>query len=70
MITETKRDHAIGFPAFQAPGHHLILIDMYTAFTQDPNYKNTLFADGLHPNDAGYALMGQTWYAAISEYLR
>jgi len=53
-----------------ALGHHLLLVDMYTAFTQDANYKNTLLSDGLHPNDAGYALMGQTWYAAISDYLR
>jgi lysophospholipase L1-like esterase len=53
-----------------ALGYHLILVDMYAAFTQDVNYKNTLLADGLHPNDAGYALMGQTWYAAISDYLR
>jgi lysophospholipase L1-like esterase len=25
--------------------------------------------DYLHPNDAGYVVMGDTWYAAIQSYL-
>ncbi len=53
-----------------AMGRHLILIDMYGAFERDANYKTSLMADGLHPNDAGYARMAETWYEAIEPYLR
>ncbi len=42
---------------------------MYGAFTQNPAYKSELLYDGLHPNDAGYAVMAETWYAAIAEFL-
>jgi lysophospholipase L1-like esterase len=53
-----------------AMGRHLVLIDMYTAFTRDTNYKTALLGDNLHPNDAGYVRMGETWYQALSPYLR
>jgi lysophospholipase L1-like esterase len=51
-------------------GRHIVLIDMYGAFTRDTNYKNTLLGDNLHPNTAGYTRMAETWYAALSAYLR
>jgi lysophospholipase L1-like esterase len=51
-------------------GKHIELVDMYGAFTKNANYKNALLFDGLHPNDAGYAVMADVWYEAISEYLR
>jgi lysophospholipase L1-like esterase len=51
-------------------GRHIALVDMYGAFTRDANYKNTLLADNLHPNQAGYTRMAETWYAALSPYLR
>ena len=51
-------------------GYHLILIDMYGAFTKDANYKNTLLGDNLHPNEAGYERMAETWYATLEPYLR
>jgi len=39
--------------------------DHYKAFSDDPGFKETPYAllsfDGLHPNDAGYALMAGTW---------
>jgi hypothetical protein len=50
-------------------GRHILLVDMYGAFTRDANYKTALLADGLHPNDAGYVRMGETWYAALAGYL-
>lgn len=52
-----------------AAGKHVLLVDMYGAFTKNSNYKNALLFDGLHPNDAGYAVMADVWYDAISEYL-
>jgi lysophospholipase L1-like esterase len=50
-------------------GKHLLLVDMYSAFTSNPSYKEDLLFDGLHPNDAGYAVMADVWYEAINEYL-
>ncbi|WP_437324576.1 SGNH/GDSL hydrolase family protein [Sorangium sp. So ce381] len=51
-------------------GQHIVLVDMYTAFTNDPNYKQSLFADNLHPNQAGYNRMAEVWFQALSPYLR
>jgi lysophospholipase L1-like esterase len=51
-------------------GRNLVLIDMYAAFTSDANYKNTLLVDDLHPNQAGYTFMAETWYAVLEPYLR
>jgi lysophospholipase L1-like esterase len=51
-------------------GRHLILVDMYEAFTRDAGYKTALLGDNLHPNEAGYSRMAATWYAVLSPYLR
>ncbi|WP_437902066.1 SGNH/GDSL hydrolase family protein [Sorangium sp. So ce327] len=51
-------------------GQHIVLVDMYTAFTNDTNYKQSLFADNLHPNQAGYNRMAEVWFQALSPYLR
>ncbi len=53
-----------------AMGRNIILLDMYEAFTRDASYKNTLLGDNLHPNDAGYVRMAETWYEVIAPYLR
>lgn len=53
-----------------AAGKHVMLVDMYSVFTANPNYKTALLNDNLHPNPTGYALMGDTWYKAISSFLR
>lgn len=52
-----------------AAGKHVIRIDMYAAFADNPNFKSALMNDNLHPNAAGYTLLGQTWYGAIRSYL-
>jgi lysophospholipase L1-like esterase len=46
-------------------GKHVLLVDMYSAFAADPNYLTDYMKDSLHPNDTGYALMGNTWFAGI-----
>lgn len=51
-------------------GQHIVLVDMYTAFTNDPNYKQSLLGDNLHPNQAGYNRMAEVWFEALSPYLR
>jgi len=40
-----------------------------TAYTQNASYKTTYMADNLHPNDAGYAVLGQSFYNVIASYL-
>ena len=52
-----------------AAGKHIVMVDMYAAFTANTNYKTALMNDELHPNNAGYMVMANTWYAAISSYL-
>jgi lysophospholipase L1-like esterase len=43
-------------------GKHIIVADLNGPMPM-------LSTDGIHPNQAGYNTMGDTWYAAISSYL-
>lgn len=61
-----------------AAGKHIILTDMYGPFMKDANpFTNLFTADPalnppgkIHPNAAGYAVIGDTWFQAIKTYLR
>lgn len=46
-------------------GKHVLLVDQFTGL----NPSTMLGSDGTHPNDTGYAHMGDVWYAAIKPYL-
>lgn len=52
-----------------AEGKHVILVDNHAAFTSDPSYATVWMGDTLHPNDAGYAVLGESFYEAISGLL-
>jgi lysophospholipase L1-like esterase len=52
-----------------AAGKHVVFVDNYAAFIKDTSYKTSLMVDGLHPNDAGYAVLGRSFYGAISAFL-
>jgi lysophospholipase L1-like esterase len=52
-----------------AKGQHVVLVDMYTAFTNQANYKQAVLGDNLHPNQAGYDLMAKVWFEALNPYL-
>lgn len=52
-----------------ASGKHVVTVDMFAPFTANPNYKTALMSDFLHPNGAGYVVMGDVWFAAIQRYL-
>lgn len=52
-----------------AAGKHVSMVDMFTPFVSNPNYKTALLFDEVHPNSAGYVILGQTWYAAIQSLL-
>ena len=53
-----------------AAGKHVALVDMYGAFTANAACKTAYMSDQLHPQDAGYAVMADVWYAAIGTLLR
>lgn len=50
-------------------GKHVLLLDNYAAFSKDVNYKTALMYDYLHPNDAGYAVLGRSFYSVIASLL-
>jgi len=56
--------------AAAAAGKHVVFVDNYQAFAQNSNYKTALMADGLHPNTAGYVVLGDSFYGVISSYLQ
>ena len=51
-------------------GQHVVLVDMFGAFSANPQYAKAWMYDNLHPNDAGYAVMADVWYRAIGAFLR
>jgi len=55
--------------AAAAEGKHVIFLDSYTVYTDHSDYKTALMADGLHPNTAGYEVLGQAFYDVVSELL-
>jgi lysophospholipase L1-like esterase len=48
-----------------ALGKHVVLVNQYEALDGKTNVLN----DTLHPNEAGYLLMADTWYKGISPFL-
>jgi lysophospholipase L1-like esterase len=52
-----------------AAGKHIVLVDMYSAFVADANFKTDYMSDSLHPNDAGHAVMGDVWYGVLGPLL-
>ena len=55
--------------AAAASGKHVLWVDNYEAFAQHSSYKTAYMADSLHPNSAGYAVLGQSFYDVIESYL-
>ncbi|HEY8924064.1 MAG TPA: SGNH/GDSL hydrolase family protein, partial [Polyangia bacterium] len=69
-IVQTYNDAITGVVQSRTTnGKHITTVDMYAAFTAKANFKTALMNDYLHPNDAGYVVMGDVWYAAIQSYL-
>ena len=52
-----------------AAGKHVVFLDNYAVFAKNTGYKTALMSDGLHPNDAGYVILGQAFYGAIGALL-
>ncbi len=50
-------------------GKHIVMVDMYGAFTKNAMYKTAYMNDKLHPKDPGYVVMANTWWDAIGKLL-
>jgi lysophospholipase L1-like esterase len=51
---------------YSAQGFNITLVDPFSQFVNSDGSDNlSLFADGVHPNQAGYNVLGQTWAAAL-----
>src|SRR4051812_29231240 len=46
-------------------GKHIVMVDMYSAFTAKADYRVSYLTDTLHPNATGYKVMADVWYAAV-----
>jgi lysophospholipase L1-like esterase len=52
-------------------GSAIAFVDMYAAFESHADWKTVLLgSDGIHPVDAGYEVMAESWYATIKDRLR
>jgi lysophospholipase L1-like esterase len=51
-------------------GKHVAIVDMYAAFTQNPNFKADYVNDLVHPTQVGYDVMGDTWFALLGPLFR
>lgn len=69
FVEAYNRDIPALVTARQALGKHIILVDMYSAFTAHADYKTSLMYDNLHPGPAGDEVMASVWYGAIRGYL-
>jgi len=51
-------------------GKHIVTVDMWSAFMQNANYRTEYLNDLVHCKNAGYAKMGDVWYAGIGALFR
>ncbi len=51
-------------------GKHVVLVDMYGAFTANSSFATAYMNDKLHPKDAGYVVMANTWWTVIGPLLK
>jgi len=62
-----------GLPALvearAAAGRHIALVDVAAKFTANPDYQTEYLGSKVHPNAAGYDVMGDAWYEALAPLL-
>jgi lysophospholipase L1-like esterase len=51
--------------AQRAMGRQIQLVDNYATFVANPSYAAQWLSDNIHPNDTGYAVLGNAWYSAV-----
>jgi hypothetical protein len=55
-------------PKYESMGANVFFVDQYSNFV-DANGKIIHLPDGIHPDQTGYVLMGDTWAAALQQVL-
>jgi lysophospholipase L1-like esterase len=53
-----------------AAGMHVATVDLYTPMVNDPTFKTDYLADQVHPNGAGYNIVGDAWYTVVGPLLQ
>src|SRR5258705_12495426 len=53
-----------------AAGKHVAIVDVFSRFVANPNYRTAYFGSEVHPNGAGYVVLGDAWYSAVGPLLR
>jgi hypothetical protein len=56
-------------PKYQSLGANVILVDQYPNFLDANGHTIHIGPDGIHPDQTGYDLMGDTWAAALQQVL-
>jgi lysophospholipase L1-like esterase len=82
QITPTQKDDSearvrmynAGIPALvqarAAAGKHIAMVDVFSRFVANPDYRTAYFGSEVHPNGAGYVVLGDAWYGAVGPLLR
>ncbi len=50
-------------------GKHIASVDNYTPLASLPTFKTEYMYSDVHPNSAGYAVIGDSWYRAVGQLL-
>jgi lysophospholipase L1-like esterase len=53
-----------------AAGKHVAMVDVFSRFVANPDYRTAYFGSEVHPNGAGYVVLGDAWYSAVGPLLR
>jgi hypothetical protein len=51
-------------------GRHVVLVDIAARFIANPNFRTEYLGSKVHPNLAGYDVMGDGWYEGLAALLR
>jgi lysophospholipase L1-like esterase len=65
FTTQLNQEISDRVDAWRISGAAIKLVDHNTTFKNNPNWENDYMVDYLHPNDTGYALMGQTYFDSL-----
>ena len=50
-------------------GRHIVMADSFDRFAAFFDFRTAFFSDDVHPNDAGYQVLANSWYEALAPLL-
>jgi lysophospholipase L1-like esterase len=66
LITDYNNALTDRLVILQQTKSNLFIVDMNSALKQNPFWRTEYMADSVHPNNAGYAVMAETWAQSIA----